>query len=295
MAGSIKNQLKLPGVFKCHHPAHKQFGYNVSPYHIFVEKSCFPGGCVEFLWRCHNFEKGKKCPKNYKHVGRGCSSCKKFHDEKMHYEPTTNLNENELRRFLDDLKEYRGWLEDMANKRTRFSGVLDSITPHLMMTIENGRNSVVMDGFYASFRDSYFNNDHFEDNIYMRLSGNFLSKTKLAPGDEFESDAVFTEDRGRIIMRSPRNIDIERNGENGNISPARARIARATGKIIQGPIEKCKTCEYCSLIDIEDRSRRKTVRYRRFYCLRGITDSENCVVRLEENYNQRKNISRPRF
>jgi hypothetical protein len=104
----------------------------------------------------------------------------------------------------------------------------------------------------------------------------------LAPGDSLEFDAMFMEDRGRIILKNPRNIDIERNGGAGCITSSRAQVARATGKIITGSIEKCADCYYCSLIDVEDRTRKETVRYRRFYCLRGISDSENCPARIEE-------------
>ncbi len=282
MALSNKNLLKSPDVFKCRHPAHKQFGYSVSPYHVIVEKRCYPDGCVEFLWRCNKFENGRKCPKNYKHVGRGCSSCKDFRDDKIHYEPTAAKNENELKRFIDQLNEFRGWLENMSDKRVRFSGVVESVKAHLAMIVENNKKTVMMDGFYASFLSGYFNNEKFDDKVYLRLSGKLLSKLKLAPGDEIESDVVFTEERGRIILRNPRNVEIERNGGTPIISQSRAHVGRATGKIINGAIVNCKSCEYCSLIDIEDRSRRKTIRYRRFYCLRGITETDNCPVRLGE-------------
>jgi len=237
---------------------------------------------VEFLWKCHDLDKGKKCPKNYRHVGKGCFSCKKFYDEKMIYGPETTLDEKELKRFMDDLLEYRGWLDSMRGKNVRFAGTVDSIMPHLKMTVDDGQNRVHMDGFYVSFDRGYFHNNLFNDRIYLRVDGRFLFRTEVAPGDDLEFDAVFTEERGRIILKNPKKTEIKKNGGKECITPSRARVARATGKIIAGSIEKCKDCAYCSLIDMEDRSRKGITHYRRFYCLRGISDSENCVVRIEE-------------
>jgi len=282
MADKITNLLKHKGLFKCRHPAHRQFDYEVSPYHVLIKKNCFPEGCVEFLWKCRELDKGKKCPKKYKHVGKGCFSCKKFYDEKFVYRPETDLGEKEMRRFNEEFLEFRGWIEGRRGRTVRFAGKIGSLLPHLKMTIENGSSRVIMDGLYVSFDNGYFDNDYFDDKIYLRINGRFLCRTELTPGDGMEFDAMFTEDRGRIILKNPRNLEIERNGGTGCITMSRAQVARATGKIITGSIEHCSGCLYRSLIDVEDRSRKEIIRYRRYYCLRGITDSENCPARIEE-------------
>jgi hypothetical protein len=282
MPEKITNLLKYKGLFKCRHPAHRQFGYEVSPHHVIVEKGCYPEGCVEFLWKCHELDKGKKCPKKYKHVGKGCFSCKKFYDEKCVYCPETELDEKELSRFMEELLEFRGWIESSRGSTVHFAGKIDTIMPHLKMTIENGSRRVAMDGFYISFDSGYFGNDYFDDKVYLRTNGRFLCRTELAPGDALEFDAMFTEDRGRIILKNPRNLEIERNGGKGCMTASRAQVARATGRIIVGSIEKCADCAYSSLIDVEDRTRKETTYYRRFYCLRGISNSENCPARIEE-------------
>ncbi|UCE65736.1 MAG: hypothetical protein JSU85_12865 [Candidatus Zixiibacteriota bacterium] len=282
MLKKIRNLLKQKGLFKCRHPAHRQFQYEISPYHVIVEKGCYPEGCVEFLWKCHDLDKGKKCPKNFKHVGRGCFSCKKFYDEKMTYRPETDLDGKSLKRFMDDLLEYRGWLDSMRGKNVRFGGTVASVFPHLKMAIDNGQGRVYMDGFYISFDSGYFDNNLFDDKIYLRVNGRFLCRTEATPGDDLEFDAIFTEDRGRIILRNPKKIEMTKNGGKECINISRAQVARATGKIIVGSIEKCEDCSYCSLIDIEDRSRKEISHYRRFYCLRGISDSDNCPARIEE-------------
>ena len=288
MPETIRNLLKQTGVFKCRHPAHKRFGYDVSPYHIMVKKGCYPDGCMEFLWRCRLLGKGKKCPRGYKHVGKGCFSCPEFYDEKLTFNPGSELNDKALNRFMEDLVEFRGWLETMRGRRIRFSGLVDSVKPHLRMTIESRGRRVRMDGYYAAFKGGYLDNDYFEDKIYLKLNTSFLERTEAAPGDRLELDAIFNEERGRIILVSPKNTEIERNGNRRALTPSRARVGRATGRIIEGSVVKCAECPYCSLMDIEDRGRRETVNFRRYYCLRGVSDSDNCPVRIEEIIREEK-------
>jgi hypothetical protein len=280
MATVIRNLYKAVGLFSCRHPAHKQFGYEVSPYHIFHVKRCQGIGCVEFLWRCHTFEKGQACPRGFQHVGRACFSCKQYHEEKVNYLAETTLDEVELAEFIDHLREYEGWLESMNSRLIEFAGDIDSVTPHLEMHIEPNGRAVEMDGFYITFERGHVNRDIFDDRLYLKLSGGRLERLGIAPRDHLECKAYFTESRGRIILRKPKQIEINRNGNKSNINVSRALVGRATGKIIVGPVEPCQGCSYLSLVDIDDRRRQTPALYRRFYCLRGVADSENCPVRL---------------
>jgi len=293
----IKNLFKASGIFKCHHPMHRPFEYKVSPYHILKVKNCYPQGCVEFKWRCYNFEKGKKCPRNFKHVGRECFSCNKYHENKETYSPETTMSSKELKRFIEDYHVFESWCDEMRGKRVRFSGQVKSIRPHLRMEIDSRRNRVSLNGYFASFDKGYLENDLFNDKIYLRLSKNILERTKLADGDEIEADVLFTEDRGRFILRQPRGIDIDKNNSKPQITVSSSLIARSTGKIIDGAIKHCHGCKFCALIDIEDLSRKRISYYRRFYCLKGVSDNENCPVRLEgimDDYKNNRN-DRKRF
>ncbi len=289
MAEVIRNLYKAAGLFTCRHPAHRRFGYEVSPYHIFCVKKCmpllqsmrgYPSGCVEFLWRCRTFEKGQACPRGFKHVGRGCFSCKQYHEDKVTFSPETTLQNGGLPIFIDRLREYQGWLSEMDGKLIEFVGTAESIMPHLAMYVESNRYSVEMDGFYASFAEGHIGRDTFADRLYLKLSTSQVERHRIAPGDRVECEAYFTESRGRIILRKPRKIEVARCGGRADISFSRALVGRATGKIIAGDIEYCTGCPFVSLVDIENNNRRTPTFYRRFYCLRGVDDSENCPVRL---------------
>ena len=277
----IKNLYKEAGIFSCHHPSHKQFDYDVSPYHLFKVTDCWPKGCVEFLWRCRQFDKGHKCPKKYKHVGRGCSSCKHYYEIKNCHSPETDLDASQLQEFTQELREFEGWLEGLTGSTVRFSGTIDSLRPHLFLKIGPQGKELRMEGYFISFERGYFGRDLFDDRVYMKISGGYLGRSKIASGDEMECDVVFCVDRGRIILRDPRRIDLTRNGGRQTITQSNALVGRATGKIITGSVNYCKECPYCCLIDIDDDSRSKPVLYRRFYCLRGVEDPEHCPIRLQ--------------
>ena len=170
----------------------------------------------------------------------------------------------------------------MDGKSVEFSGIIDFVTPHLMMTIESQRTSVILDGFYISFAKGQLNRDIFDNRIYLKNSSNFLERYQPSPGDKLEFTGYFTESRGRIILRKPTKVEITHNGGKSDINRSRALVGRATGCIVAGPIDDCKCCPFCSLVDIADTSRHDPALYRRFYCLRGVSDSENCPVRLEK-------------
>lgn len=295
MGDRIRNVFKTTGVFTCHHPAHRQFDYAVSPYHLFKVAGCWPKGCVEFLWRCRQFDKGHKCPKKYKHVGRGCSSCRYYYDIKNCHTPQTKFDPKQLKEFIRDLREYEGWLESMNGKTVRFSGTIESIRPHLSMKIGPGGRHLRMGDYFVSFSNGYLGTDLFDDRLYLKITSGFLRRKELAPGDEIECDVVFAVDKGRVIFGNPRRIDLVKNGGKQTLTPSNALVGRATGKIITGSISFCEDCPYCCLIDIEDETRVKPAFYRRFYCLRGINDPEYCPVRLkllETDNIPRKNAKR---
>jgi len=297
MRDEIKNNLKKKGIFKCKHPSHEQFDYAVSPYHVLKLNKCWPSGCIEFLWRCRQFEKGHKCPRKYKHVGRGCASCKYYHEDKNCYAPATSLSESELREFLRDLDEYVGWVEDLRGKSVRISGKADSVRPHLAMNLDRKGSSVRLEEFYISFTGLFIDRQYFDDNIFLKISAGFLGRFKPAPGDEVECDAIFNDDRGRIVLHSPRRVEIIKSSGFPSIDFSKALIGRATGKIIKGRADLCRNCEFCSLLDVHDSRRHKAVSYRRFYCLRGISDPESCPVRLgifRDNQN-RESISESNY
>jgi hypothetical protein len=191
------------------------------------------------------------------------------------------MEKSKLESFIKDLREYEGWLQGMKGRTVRFSGVVQNIRPHLTMKIGRRGRNIRMHGLFATFTGGYLGNDLFDDRIYMKITEGFLKRTRMTPGDEIECDVLFGEERGRIILYNPRRFELTRNGGRQVLTPSRALVGRATGRIIDGSVDCCKDCHFCCLVDIEDDSRIKPSHFRRFYCLRGITDPEYCPVRFD--------------
>ncbi len=147
MSKILVNQYKRQDVFRCSHKAHFRFEKSVSVYHVLKEKKCFPEGCIWFLWKCHLLNKGNSCPKGYQHVGRNCFSCKNYFEEKINYQPEILLNEEQHKRFKQELEEFEEWLNTSAGKWVEFSGEVFSVKPHFRR-IRYGKKEIMEAGVH---------------------------------------------------------------------------------------------------------------------------------------------------
>lgn len=280
---------KSKGVFICRHPVHQKFDFTVSPYHILIHKKCYKKGCVEFLWRCNVSVKGKKCPRGYKHVGRNCFSCKYYYDEKICRIPEVLVDDTALKQFFADLDEYEFWLTTVLGKQIEFSGKIVSVYPLLKKTIEDGKSFIRMNGFLITFASGHIREDLFDDVLYLKVGARFLARWQPAPGDEIDCITVLNNDRGRIVITQPRRIEINRGGGSPIIDYSKALVGKTTGAIVKDDIERCHNCPYGAMLDIEEISPKQNS-YRRFYCLRGIEYSRDCLVRLDRILQDYKNL-----
>jgi len=280
---------KAKGIFICRHPVHKQFDFTVSPYHILKQKKCYKKGCVEFLWRCNVAIKGKKCPRDYKHVGRNCFSCKYYYDEKICRIPEALIDDAALKQFFYDLDEYEFWLTAVLGRRVDFSGKIASVFPSLKKIIDDGKSSMRMNGFLIKFASGHIGEDFFDDTIYLKIGAGFLSRWEPAPDDEIECTAILNNDRGRVVLAQPRRIEINRGGGSPIIDYSKALVGKTTGAIVKDNIIHCHNCPYGAILDIEEISPKQNS-YRRFYCLRGIEYSKDCLVRLDRILQDYKNV-----
>ena len=271
---------KAKGLFICRHPVHKKFDFAVSPYHILKQKKCYKKGCVEFLWRCNVSNKGKKCPRGYQHVGRNCFSCKYYYDEKICRIPEALVDDRTLEQFFKDLDEYEFWLSTVEGYKADFSGKVASVYPSLLKTIDNDRSAIRMTGFLITFNNGHIGDCLFDDAIYLSVGVGFVSRWQPAPGDELDFRAELRNNRGRIVLSRPTRIEIVKSGAEPIIDYSKALVGRATGIEVKDDIKLCHNCPYGALLDVEQ-LRPKQNSYRRFYCLRGVEYSMDCIVRLE--------------
>lgn len=285
MQNIIRNLYKARGLFVCKHPAHEKFDFEVSPYHVIKQKDCLGKGCVEFLWRCNIGNKGKKCPRGFKHVGRNCFSCKYYYEEKICRMPEAMVDNEKLEQFFKDLEDFEYWLSTVENKRIKFSGVIFGIHPSLLKTIDNNRISTRMTGFLIKFESGHIGYDLFDDVIYLRIGNTFMHRHKPAPGDEIEFEAELKNDRGRMVMIKPTHVEIVKNGAEQVIDYSKALVGKTAGAVVTDDTRLCRECPYGALLDVHI-IQPKENRFRRFYCLRGVEHASTCPIRLEKILNQ---------
>ena len=127
LSRTIINHYKRHDIFKCVHQSHVNFEHRVSVYHVLKEKQCYPEGCIYFNWRYRLLNKGKSCPRKFKHVGKNCFNCKDFYDEKEIFKPELLLSEEEYQIFIRKLNQFEDWLEELRGKDIEFSGIINSL------------------------------------------------------------------------------------------------------------------------------------------------------------------------
>jgi hypothetical protein len=274
-----KNLYKRSDVFSCPHSSHHRFGSVVTPHHILNEKKCYPDGCIVFKWKCRLLDKGHRCPKKIKHVGRLCFSCKEFYDEKFMQSPRMNLTEKEYRRFQSDLEDLNLWLDDIVGKEIELEGVIESIKPNFRMFGAPGRERFSFTNWLAVFKSAHINYDLFDDRCFARISAKTQQRFELAPGDRILCRAEPSFSRGRLVFNRLHNMEVSKNGNRPEWRQSTAEVAAATAVRLSIQPEKCLECRFGCLIDDNGNGRRGN---RSLLCLAGQRAPKECVYPLRK-------------
>ena len=272
LSRTIINHYKRHDIFKCVHQSHVNFEHRVSVYHVLKEKQCYPEGCIYFNWRCRLLNKGKSCPRKFKHVGKNCFNCKDFYDEKEIFKPELLFSEEEYQIFIRNLNQFEDWLEELRGKDIEFSGIINSLKPSFYKKAHHRDNQLSFDGFLVNFKEGYINLDHFNDFVYAKIGSRMQHRYNFCKGDKLNFYGRLSEKDGRIILSRLNRIDIEEKADNETWTESKARLAKKTGTIIPVQYEKCLNCDKGSLLDVISDSKIQ----RMLFCLEGIKDPEYC-------------------
>jgi hypothetical protein len=274
----MKNQYKRTDIFACNYETHSKFNNRVSVYHVMRAKKCYPQGCLFFKWHCSLLQKGKSCRRGYEHVGRKCSGCKYYYDEKIHYQPKVMVTPDEYRSFEEELEEFEEWLAEKENNEITFFGKVETIKPRFHHSWNNTHGQVRLKGWLVTFAQGFIGTESFEDPLYAHISPHQQERFRIAPGDQFEVRATLSIDRGRIILTRLRGIDIEQRSGEVTWTNGQALVARQSATFFEGQPAKCLACHYGALVDVEDRVDGRIHSRRALYCLKGIVDPQVCYV-----------------
>lgn len=272
----MRNVYKRMNIFKCVHEAHSGFSSKMSVHHILNEKGCFPHGCFYFKWHCKLFKQGKPCYRGYSHIGRNCSGCRYYYEEKIHNRAELQIDESEYRSFKSELAEFEDWLEDHQHREHEIYGTIDGVKPLFRKRMFKKGESFSFNGFLLIFRSLFIGRTEMEDHVYVRVSPKTFSALKFGRGDVINARATLSPDRGRMVMTRLRRIDIERRGEEPVWSESKALVAREIATPIPQQPEGCMQCPFGALIDVDDQSTKHPRKYRQLYCLQGKKDYRQC-------------------
>jgi hypothetical protein len=275
MTNTRQNLYKKVDIFKCIHDAHKNFQSILSPFHILVTKKCYPHGCVYFRWKCKLLAKKKKCFRNFSHVGKNCTNCKYFFEEKIHQYPEFILDIEERTKFLEDFNEFEEWVNELKAKRIACEGVVSEVKPEFSLYSHNGYRNLSLNGFLVCFKEGYMDNTFFEDTFYLSISYKTQNKLNIRKNDSLEFQANLIIDKGRFkFIRSGRFHFYERSNQIA-IQKNTIIVALQSYTIQKNQPSKCLTCEYGQLCDVKSND---SGPQREVICIQGIQDYNFCAI-----------------
>jgi hypothetical protein len=197
------------------------------------------------------------------------------------------LDESGMAAYIRQLEDYRYWLSTVADTRVPFSGKIEAVYPSLLKIVDYQKSEMRLDGFLLRFDQAHIGYDLFDDRIYMHIGQAFLKKWKPAAGDEIDCRAILKTDRGRIVLINPTQVEFAFGDDSPIIDHSRALVGKSTGAIVEDDNAECRGCPYGALLDVVV-IRPQPNQYRRFFCLRGVAQSRDCPVRLEQKMQEYK-------
>ncbi len=269
-----KNLFKSIEKFRCVHDVHRHFKSQMSTYHILIEKNCYPDGCVYFQWKCRLLAKQKKCFRNFKKVGKNCTNCKYFYEEKIHQYPEFDQSHESFADFQLEFQEFLEWINHLKHNRVSCEGRISSVKPDLWIEQKQNSHHINVSGFLIAFSSGYIDNLPFEDPFYLSVSSLTQDKLKFKQNDLFEFDAKLNIDRGRLVFRNSGKFYFIERGNEPALNKSNLLVTLATATVQTDQPAKCLNCSQGILADVNTNSpgpRRSMV------CMMGAPDYRLCT------------------
>jgi hypothetical protein len=269
-----KNLYKQPDIFKCVHDVHLHFKAQMSPYHILIEKKCYPHGCIYFHWKCKLLAKQPKCFRNFTKVGRECFNCRYFYEEKIHQYPEFLIQPADSAGFLQNFEDFDEWVQQLKNKRVLCEGTISEVKPDFILKKHDQHYQLILRGYLVAFPQGYIDNQFFEDRFYLSISAITQKKLMLRTGDTLEFEAGLILDRGRFKFIKSGRFQFQQRGSADSLQQADP-LTQRTFTIHPEQPAQCLNCRHGTLVDIEtsDPGPKRTV-----ICLQGIPEYKDCPI-----------------
>ncbi len=275
---TITNPYKRRDVFRCNMDAHRRFDGWVSAYHVLKEKACFPQGCLYFLWRCVLLEKGERCVHGFNHVGKTCRGCTYYCEEKVNPQPQLMLDDESFAQFQDEVDQFESWLGSVRFKRLDLAGEIINVKPWYTKVLLPREEQTRLRGYLLIIKQGFIGLHAFEDPFYVRVSEKVMRQFDFIPKMRIEMVGEIREDRGRIVVYQPKQIEVIEIGSGRLWTKEAALVSIKTAGLLKDQHEQCLACSWGSLVDVTDKRDRDERRFRRLYCLKNVADPRACYV-----------------
>lgn len=281
MQRNLRNAYKRTDLFHCVYTPHHRFEDDVSVFHVLVNRQCFPSGCVQFRWRCKQFDKGQSCPRGYQFIGRKCQGCKFYYEKKESYNSELKVGPEEYEAFKRELSDWESWLEEVKGREMEFRGTIHTVKPHMKAFEGANRHHLRFVGWLLSFREAIIGYDKLADPVYVHVSRSQMGRHGFAAGMEVDGLGTFELDRGRPLLRRFHRVEVLA-GTAVVSSETEAHVAAASGTTFTPAPEKCMLCERGVLVDVEGEKTRPGNPNRCLLCLEGIKAPGDCLFHLRD-------------
>jgi hypothetical protein len=278
----VKNPLKRADVFRCRQEAHRRFGGAVSAWHVLREKKCWPAGCLYFVWHCVRLEKGMRCPRRFTVPGRLCGGCGHYVEEKLHFQPERLIGDADYEAFLEDLEAYDAWFEKAARGRPPVAGRIATVKPWFEKTVTSSGAPVRLRGYLLVLRGAFIGTESVDGPVFVRTPRSLMAAVGFAPRMRIELTGEVREDRGRIVVSHPKQVEALSRGWGWRWTDEKALVSVRTATLLESQPEQCLACPWGALADVTDRSGSEEKKYRNLFCLKSVADPEGCYVRAEK-------------
>jgi hypothetical protein len=271
-----ENLYKKRNIFSCIHDVHQHFKSEMSPFHILVQKQCYPHGCIYFQWRCRLLAKQKKCFRSFENVGRECFNCRYFYEEKIHQYPEFLPEDMVFSDFNNLFEAFESWVNSLQNRRVVVEGTVNYVSPELSLETENKSARIHFTGFLIRFNHGFIDNVVFNDPFYLRISSMTQQKLKIRSGDEMDFTARIETDKGRFKFIESGNFTFYSRSPEFPLQKCDILDKLPKSKIHFRQASGCLTCTQGILADIRKSNHGPT---RAIVCLAGIENPDKCSVR----------------
>jgi hypothetical protein len=214
-------------------------------------------------------------------VGRKCFGCREFYEEKIHNYPELQLSDEKYHEFLKDLDEFEDWLAEFKYKPISFWGKVSSIKPNFIQKEGQKSRFLSFQGYIITLKNVFLANEDFEDPVYVLISSHYYSKLNFGIDGEIEGLGQLVIDRGRIILKHLKQVEINHSGQSPFWNDEKVAISRNTAVEFSDQPGKCLRCPFGTLVEQKFNENGKPSTRRKLFCLKGLSDYRDCYVPVE--------------